>query len=78
MSKEEAILHYKAAMAVFKTWLTEGIISHGDLAAISTTLAQKYGLSLSSIYLENDLLCRENRVIYGSEGGLYEQKNNEN
>jgi hypothetical protein len=42
-------------------------------------LAQKYGLSSCSIFLENDLLCKENRVIYGSaKGGHYGQKDNEN
>jgi len=77
MSKEEAILRYKAAMAVFKNWLAEGVISNDDLLAIDTTLAQKYGLSSCSIFLENDLLCKENRVIYGTaKGGRYGQKDN--
>ena len=77
MSKEEALLHYKAAMAVFKNWLAEGAISSADLLEIDTMLARKYGLSSCSIYLENDLLCKENRVIYGTaKGGHYGQKNN--
>ena len=66
MSKDEAILRYKSAMAVFKNWHANGIISDDDLQSIDTILAQKYGLSSCSIYLENDLLCKEKRVIYGS------------
>ena len=77
MSKEEAILRYKSAMAVFKNWHADGVISNDDLLAIDTMLAQKYGLSSCSIYLENDLLCKENRVIYGNaKGGHYGQKDN--
>ena len=64
MSKEDAVLRYKAAMAVFKSWLTEDVISDADLLKISTMLAQKYGLSSCSIFLENDLPCKENRVIF--------------
>ena len=76
MSKEDAILRYKAAMAVFKSWLAEGAISDADLLEINTILAQKYGLSTHSIFLENDLLCEENRGIYGTvKGGHYGQKN---
>ena len=77
MSKEDAILHYKAAMAVFKSWLAAGVISNADLLEIDTMLAQKYGLSSCSIFLENDLLCKEKRVIYGNaKGGHYGQKDN--
>ena len=75
MSKEDAILHYKAAMAVFKNWLAADVISDADLLEIETMLAQKYGLSTRSIFLENDLLCEENRGIYGTvKGGHYGQK----
>ena len=75
MSKEDAILHYKVSMAVFKDWLASGVISAADLLEINTSLAQKYGLSTRSIFLENDLLCEENRGIYGTvKGGHYGQK----
>jgi hypothetical protein len=50
MSKERAIIHYRAAMAVFARWLKEGIIDEDDLAAIEEQVAQKYGLSAGSIY----------------------------
>ena len=76
MSKEDAILRYKAAMVVFKNWLATGVISATDLLEIDTILAQKYGLSSRSIFLENDLLCKENRGIYGTvKGGHHGQKN---
>ena len=75
MSKEEAILRYKTAMSVFKKWLSDGVISADDLLEIDTMLAQKYGLSTRSIFLENDLLCEENRGIYGTvKGGQNGQK----
>ena len=75
MSKEDAILHYKVSMAVFKNWLASGVISAADLLEINTILAQKYGLSTRSIFLENDLLCEDNRGIYGTvKGGQYGQK----
>ena len=66
MSKEDAILRYKASMAIFKNWLATGVISATDLLEINTILAQKYGLTKRSIFLENDLLCEENRGIYGT------------
>ena len=76
MSKADAILRYKTAMSIFKNWLATGVISATDLLEINTILAQKYGLSTRSIFLENDLLCKENRGIYGTvKGGHYGQKN---
>jgi hypothetical protein len=78
MSKEEALLRYKTSMSIFRQWLASGAITEADLQAIDTIIAPKYGLSSCSIFLENDLLCRENRVIYGSaKGDRYEQKDNE-
>jgi hypothetical protein len=78
MTKEEAILRYRATMAVFTKWLTGGVITNEEMSAIETKLAQKYGLSTQSIYLERNLLCGEKRVIYGSvKGGYHEQKNHE-
>ena len=75
MSKEDSILHYKASMAVFKNWLAGGVISDADLLEINTILAQKYGLSTRSIFLENDLLSEEIRGIYGTvKGDHYGQK----
>ena len=77
MSKGDAIFRYKTAMSIFKNWLATGVISATDLLEIDTILAQKYGLSSRSIFLENDLLCKENRGIYGTvKGGHYGQKDN--
>lgn len=77
MSKQEAILRYKASMAVFKNWRAAGVISDADLLVIVTMLAKKYGLSSCSIFLENDLLCKEIRGINGTvKGGYYGQKDN--
>ena len=77
MSKEDAILQYKAAMSIFKNLRSTGVISATDLLEINTILAQKYGLSTHSIFLEKDLLCEENRGIYGTvKGGYYGQKDN--
>lgn len=62
MNKEEAILRYKASMSVFKKWAVDGLIGADDLLAIDTKIAEKYGVSLSSIYRENELLYTENRA----------------
>jgi hypothetical protein len=79
MNKYEAIFRYKASMALFHRWLSEGVISTSDLAAMDAALAQKYGLSNKSIYRENNLLCKENGVIYSSaKGGRYEQEDHQN
>lgn len=69
MSKDEAILRYKASMSVFKKWLTDGAVTESDLLAIDSMLAKKYGLSSCSIYLEYDLLCREKGVMNGTAKG---------
>jgi uncharacterized tellurite resistance protein B-like protein len=62
MSKQEAILRYKTSMTAFKKWAADGVISEEELSAIDTIIADKYGVSLSSIYRENELLCAENRA----------------
>ncbi len=62
MSKEEAVLRYKIAMAVYKSWYAKGALNRDDLSILSDALARKYGLSLCSINLDSDLLCRENRA----------------
>ena len=45
MSKDEAILRYKSAMAVFKNWHANGIISDDDLQSIDAILAQSFKAS---------------------------------
>ena len=56
MTKNEAVMHYKAAMAVFRKWLEGGLISPGSFAEIEAAIAEKYGLSSSSIYRENSVI----------------------
>ena len=62
MSKHDTVLRYKTAMAVFKSWLTNGLITKDELLAIDTKIALKYGLSLSSIYRNTDLICTRNNA----------------
>ena len=50
MSKKQAVLRYETAMAVFKRWVRDGLISKEELEQIDTIMAEKYGLSLGSIY----------------------------
>lgn len=59
MNKQEAVLRYKTSMAVFKSWHRKGAISDADLQAINMLLAERYNLSSTSIYFENDLLYRK-------------------
>jgi hypothetical protein len=53
MSKQEAIMHYKAALSVFCKWLETGLITAEDFAIISTNTAEKYGISSTSIFFES-------------------------
>jgi K+/H+ antiporter YhaU regulatory subunit KhtT len=62
MSRQEALARYKAAVSVFKNWHESGIITDADFAKIDAAIAQKYGISILSIYRENDLLCSPNRA----------------
>jgi len=79
MNKNEAILRYKTSMSVFKGWRESGLISGEELSEIDTMLALKYGVSSCSIYRENDLICRANRVIYSStKGDAYGKNCNQN
>lgn len=50
MSKALAVIHYAAAMAVFRKWVAARIISEDELIHIETVIAPKYGLSERSIY----------------------------
>ena len=52
----KAVTSYKASMKQAKIMLERGLISADDYAKIDTKLAQKYNLSLCSIYVHNDLL----------------------
>jgi hypothetical protein len=50
MSKEQAVIHYTAAMALFRNLLSSDVITEADLLKMEPVLAEKYGLSLLSIY----------------------------
>ena len=53
MDKYEAVLGYKTAISVFKGWVQSGVINDGELQKINKIIAEKYGISLCSIYREN-------------------------
>ena len=59
MTKTTAVMHYKAAVSIFSKWLADGLISGEEYVEIDTMVATKYGLSLSSIYRDQPLLCQE-------------------
>ncbi|GHU34502.1 hypothetical protein FACS1894105_01610 [Clostridia bacterium] len=50
MDKFDSILHYRMAMSVFTKWRDNGNITSAELAMVETIMAEKYGLSLCSIY----------------------------
>jgi hypothetical protein len=50
MSRETALIHYRAAVAVFRTWLESGLITDADYNEIEAAAAEKYGLPERSIY----------------------------
>ena len=56
MSKEQAVMHYTAAVAIFNKWLEAGLIRPDEFNVISTKTGEKYGLNSTSIYLE---ICPE-------------------
>jgi hypothetical protein len=45
-----SVMLYKTTVAVFKKWLEQGLISHDEYVVIDAIIAEKYGLSLCSIY----------------------------
>jgi len=50
--KTAAVMHYKAAVAMFSKWLVDALISKEEFTRIDTMIAIKYGLSSCSIYRE--------------------------
>jgi hypothetical protein len=50
MSKQQAILHYRIAVTVFRKWLEQGIISEEEYIEIDALIADKYGFPKGSIY----------------------------
>jgi len=56
VDKQSAVFYYHTSMAVFRSWINKGMINDDDLMRLSVMLAEKYGLPLDSIYLDQDLL----------------------
>ena len=50
MEYEERIAAYRLAMSMAKAMLERGIISEKDYCIIDRLMAEKYGISLSSIF----------------------------
>ena len=50
MSRELSIIHYLRAMAVYRKWLDDGLISEEDLCQAERITASRYGLPEGSIY----------------------------
>ena len=48
MDKENRILHYSAALAVFRAWVQKGWITEDDFRLLEATMAERYGLSNNS------------------------------
>lgn len=51
--RKKAVMAYKATVAVFRKWLSDGLISKPDYNRIERITAQKYGLSPRSIWRES-------------------------
>ena len=52
LERKKAIIAYMSACAVFKKWLADGLISQTDYRIIEDIIAEKYGLSLCSLWHE--------------------------
>lgn len=50
MSKEQAVIHYLAALSVFEYWLDQDIISDQEYREITSMIADRYSLPKLSIY----------------------------
>jgi hypothetical protein len=50
MSKKQAILHYRIAIAIFQKWLNQGMINEVEFVEIKALIADKYNLAKGSIY----------------------------
>jgi lambda repressor-like predicted transcriptional regulator len=51
--RRQAIMAYKSTVAVFRKWLSYGLISQTDYSRIERIIAEKYGLSSCSIWRES-------------------------
>lgn len=46
------IIIYQVMVEIIKTWLRSGKISRKDYAEMNTKMAEKYGISLSGIFVD--------------------------
>lgn len=49
---QKRIMMYKSSLQIAKEWLEMGFISKPEFKKLSTILAEKYGLSLDSLFVE--------------------------
>lgn len=47
------VMMYQIMVDILKGWLENGVISQKDYRAMHTTMAEKYGISLSGIFVDN-------------------------
>ncbi len=65
-----SLVAYRTAMSLAEGMLHEGIITEKDYGKIDRIIANKYGLSLSSICCRNPLIVSRNRAnMRHNEGG---------
>ncbi len=50
------VMMYQIMVDILKKWLKSGAISRKDYLAMQTEMAQKYGISLSGIFVDNSLV----------------------
>ena len=47
------VMMYQVMVDILKNWLKSGVISQKDYRVMHTTMAEKYGISLSGIFVDN-------------------------
>ena len=47
------VMMYQVMVDILKNWLNKGIISYNDYRVMHTSMAEKYGISLSGIFVDN-------------------------
>ena len=52
MDKLQRIIAYKVALSIFRKWMQEGIITQAEFKKCEVRIAEKFGISLCSIYRE--------------------------
>ena len=55
----ERVIRYRGCLSVLQEMVTKSIISHDDLLTIATKIAEKNGLSSSTIFRDIDLLYNQ-------------------